>query len=112
MYSRTFSFVLLALASCGRGGGEDKVAAVPVEDRIECATGGATEMSRSCAIERSADGTQWTVRHSDGGFRRLAIAADMGVSAADGSGQLTGTALPDGRLEIVVDGDRYRLPSK
>jgi hypothetical protein len=113
MSLRTFSLALwVTLAACGSAGGEDKVATAAPDDRIECATGGATDFAKACAVERNAEGTTLTIRHADGGFRRLALGADMALSTADGATLLDGKALPDGRLEVAVDGDRYRLPNK
>jgi hypothetical protein len=113
MSLRTFSAIAaLLLAGCGSAGGDDKVATAAPESRIECATGGAERFSRSCAIERSGDGTRWTIRHADGGFRILDVTSDLAVSTADGAVPLTGQPLPDGRLEVVAGTDRYRLPPK
>lgn len=85
---------------------------VPEADRIECATGGAAEFARDCAIERSADGAVLTIHHADGGFRKLSVAPDGTVSAADGADVATGHPLADGRLEVGIGGDRYRLPAR
>lgn len=124
MFLRIFSLlVFAALPGCGSQGGngsaEVDIAALKetappgsVVEQIECATGGARTFANRCAIERSPDGRALTVRHPDGGFRRLDVSADLAVSTADGATPLAGKALPDGRLEITVDGDRYRLPSK
>ena len=111
MFSRTFSLGLLLLTGgCGGAVGENKVAAVEPDERIECALGGAKDFTRSCAMEPSADGAMLTIRHGDGGFRRFAVAPDKLLTAADGSADVAGQLLPDGRLEIAVAGDRYRLP--
>jgi hypothetical protein len=104
--------LLLIVAACNSAPEENKVAAAPPDDRIECATGGAADFTRSCAIEKAADGKSMVIRHADGGFRRLDVSPDMAVSTADGATPLAGKPLPDGRLEIAVDGDRYRLPPK
>jgi hypothetical protein len=101
---------LLLVAGCGERA-EDKVAAAPVDDRIECALDGTAEFARKCAIEQADGGSALTLRRADGGFRKLLVAADGGLSLADGAETLVGKALADGRLEVAIGGDRYRLPS-
>ncbi len=76
-------------------------------DRIDCALGTA-DFARTCAIERQP--AVLILRHPDGGFRRLDVAPDRTLTAADGAGEVVGKPLPDGRLEIALGGDRYRLP--
>lgn len=106
---RIFSLGLCAaLTACGAAP-DDKVATAAPDDRIECATGGAADFSKSCAIEKS-DGTRIVLRHGDGGFRRVDIAADGTITAADGSDEPGGKMLPDGRFELTLGSDRYRLP--
>jgi hypothetical protein len=107
---RTFrAALLLALvAGCHRTSSID----VPEADRIDCATGGATEFSRDCALERSTDAGVLTIHHADGGFRKLNVDPDGTITAADGAIEATGHPLADGRLEVEVGGDRYRLPSR
>jgi hypothetical protein len=85
---------------------------VPEADRIECATGGGNDFARVCAIQRSADPAILTLQNADGGFHRLNVAADGTISAADGADVATGHPLADGRLEIGIGSDRYRLPAR
>jgi hypothetical protein len=111
MSLRTFSLCLLiALAGCSAAP-EDKVATAAPDDRIECATGGATDFTRACAVERG-EGTALVIRHADGGFRRIELAADGTITAGDGSDEPNGKALPDGRFELTLGSDRYRLPPR
>jgi hypothetical protein len=98
---------LLMLGGCHRTATID----VPEADRIECAVGG-KGFERSCAIERSAGPAVLTLRNADGGFHRLSIAPDNTISAADGADLATGHALADGRLEVGIGSDRYRLPAR
>jgi hypothetical protein len=111
MSMRTFSVALaLALVACGsKPAVENKVEQAKADDRIQCAIGDATEFSDDCAIERNA--TSLTLRHADGGFRRLTLEADGTIDTADGAETIAVNAMPDGRTEISVGEDRYRLPS-
>ncbi|HYE27466.1 MAG TPA: hypothetical protein VD887_12365 [Allosphingosinicella sp.] len=117
----------LALASCG--GGEDETAspaaangagpnenvsaaAVAEDCTIECAIGGGP-FERSCTIERheGREGLRLTIRNADGGFRRLLLPRDgSGAVAADGAERAQVRVIPDGRAEVSIAGDRYRLP--
>lgn len=102
--------LVLALAACTPAP-EDKVATAAPDDRIECALGGATEFTRGCAVERG-EGTMLIIRHADGGFRRIDLAADGTITAADGSDEPGGKMLPDGRFDLALGSDRYRLPPR
>lgn len=96
----------LLLAGCGEPGAG--------LDRILCAVGGAAEMTSACTVERagSPGGTVLTLRHPDGGFRRLLITGDgRGVIAADGAAPATVTIAEGGKIEVGLAGDRYRLPA-
>ena len=111
MFLRIFSLVLaLGVSACGDAP-EDKVATAALDDRIECATGGATDFSKACAIERG-EGAAITLRHADGGFRRIDLAEDGAITAADGSDIPAGRPLRNGRFELVLGNDRYRLPPR
>jgi hypothetical protein len=112
MSMRTFNVALaLALAACGsKPAVENKVEQAKADDRIECAIGAATVFADDCAMERQAP-TSLTLRHADGGFRRLTLEADGTIDTADGAEAITVNAMPDGRTEITVGEDRYRLPS-
>lgn len=104
------ALLLTGLAGCGeaqqRGNTED-------HDRIPCARGAAT-LARACTIERARrdDGAVLTIRHADGGFRRLLIARDgRGVIAADGAEPARVRVVDANRIDVVVGDDRYRLPA-
>ncbi|MEQ9663241.1 MAG: hypothetical protein RLN87_11925 [Parasphingopyxis sp.] len=81
---------------------------------VYCAPGGATGFQPDCTIERTqtAEGLILTLRHPDGGFRRLLVTNDgRGVIAADGAEQAAVTPLSQGEIEVALGGDRYRLPA-
>ena len=103
--------LLLSLAACDDG--PVGAAAKDEDDRIECAVrGGAIE--RVCSVETSdrQDGRVLTVRHPDGGFRRLLIATDgRGVVAADGAEQARVRISGPDRIEVSLGGDLYILPA-
>lgn len=101
---------LLVVAGCGAKQ-DDKVAKAAPDDRIECAVHGATAFTKSCAVERG-EGTLLVLRHGDGGFRRINLTSDGAISPADGSDAAAGTSLADGRFELHIGGDRYRLPPR
>lgn len=52
------------------------------------------------------------LRHADGGFRRINLADDGAITAADGSDVPSGKPMPDGRFELTLGNDRYRLPPR
>jgi hypothetical protein len=84
------------------------------DGRIECAPPGAETFSYGCAIDmvQSQDGLFLTVRHPDGGFRRLLVTKDgRGVVAADGAEQTMVTTLAPDLIEVAIGGARYRLPA-
>lgn len=113
MFLRIFSLVsFVVLVGCGRTSGGNKVVTADPSRRIECALAGARVFTKSCAIEPNRQGTALTLRHPAGGFRQLAVSADRALMASDGADVLVGHPLPDGRLEITVAGDRYRLPRR
>ncbi|MDB5678907.1 hypothetical protein [Sphingomonas bacterium] len=87
---------------------------VASDDRIECAISGAAAFARDCTVERTetAEGLILTVRHSDNGFHRLLVVKDgRGVIAADGAEVARVAVLGDGRIEVAIGNDRYRLPA-
>ena len=122
MFSRISSAaLLLAVAACG--GPPDSVApgntaeigsGTPAEDpteRIACAIGDA-DYADACSVDRAttADGTLLTIRHPDGGFRRIRMAPDGTPVAADGAIPLQVLRRGDGVVEVAVGDARYRLP--
>ncbi|URW76469.1 hypothetical protein M9980_04415 [Sphingomonas donggukensis] len=70
-------------------------------------------MATDCTIERTrADGgTLLTIRHPDGGFRRLMVSADGRYRAADGAVPAQVVRLDNGQIDISVADVRYRLPA-
>lgn len=80
------------------------------DNRIECRPAGAPSFERACTVEiaDTQRGTVLTIRKADGGFRRLLWANDT-VVAADGAQPAHATPLPDGRMEVEIGGDRFRV---
>ncbi|MFM9978950.1 MAG: hypothetical protein ACKVOP_13025 [Sphingomonadaceae bacterium] len=111
MSLRTFSVGLVLLLWACSGASENSVLSVAPEDRIECALDGTETFKNDCALERIGK-TSAVLRHADGGFRRIEIAADGTIEGADGSMAAMGTPLVDGRFELTLGGDRYRLPDR
>lgn len=82
--------------------------------KIECAPPGADTFAYACAIDmvHSQDGLFLTLRHPDGGFRRLLVTRDgRGVTAADGAEQTVVSTLAPDLIEVAIGGARYRLPA-
>lgn len=107
------AFALLTLAACSEpdGTAERVAAAKASPDGIDCALGGADAFERACMVEQGDAGTL-TVRHADGGFRRLLVTADgRGVIAADGAAPAQVQVVAGNRIEVTIDRDRYRLPA-
>ncbi|MBN2971904.1 hypothetical protein JW805_07730 [Roseomonas aeriglobus] len=113
---------LFALASCGgppdsvapaespnvRAGETGTPAGDPVE-RIGCAVDNAP-LADVCTVDRApdADGTLLTIRHPDGGFRRLRVSRGGEVSAADGAVPAV-VRMREGVAEVALGDARYRL---
>jgi hypothetical protein len=116
MFSRTFSALAaaLALAACGAPEAETPQASAD-GPRIACALGDGAAFEPDCTVERSEtpDGPLLTLRHPDGGFRRLQVVGDgRGVIAADGAAAAEVILRGDTEIEVALDGDRYRLPAR
>jgi hypothetical protein len=91
-----------------------KEAVEKADGRIECAPPGQDRFAYSCAIDivESQDGLFLTLRHPDGGFRRLLVTRDgRGVTAADGAEHAQVTTLAPDLIEVAIGGARYRLPA-
>lgn len=103
----------LALSACSDDAPGGR--AVPgAEERIACAIGDGAGFSRRCTVERGvgADGLVLTMRHPDGGFRRLLVARDgRGVVAADGAEAAEVRVLDGNLIEVAIGAARYRLPA-
>ncbi len=83
-------------------------------ERLACALGKGSPFSTTCIVERQQDtgGALLTIRHPDGGFRRLRIATDgRGVIAADGAEASTVRVIGKNEIEVSIGQDRYRLPA-
>jgi len=98
----------LLLAGCGNSD-----AAADKAGRIECVLGGAARFERICSVEGTAgpNGRIITIRGPSGSFRRLLVARDGGLTAADGADPAIVSVLADGRSEVAIAGDRYRIPA-
>jgi hypothetical protein len=121
---RIFSaLALLTLAACSDkpesatslAEAETQAARSSAEDgRISCATTGDDRFAADCEIEQEAgpEGTILTIRHPDGGFRRLEITKDgRGVIAADGAETAIVKPVSNGLIEVQLGDARYRLPA-
>jgi hypothetical protein len=100
----------LSLLGCGDQVPQSATETARAEDRIECALAGSQTFAPDCAVEQVSGSL--TIRHPDGGFRRLLVADDgSGVIAADGAAPASVQVIGGRRIEVTVDGDRYRLPA-
>lgn len=98
----------MALAACGSE-------SAPQQPLIACQPKGAPAYTRDCTVERSdgPDGVTLILRNADGGFRRLLTTGDgKGVIAADGAEAAIVRMSGKGEIEVMVGGDRYRLPAR
>jgi len=121
---RTSSAILvLALTACGRQPADTAASANTVAsagspaksaEHVECAPARATDFANVCTIERTETGAGMilTVRNPDNGFHRLQVVTDgRGVIPADGAEPAEVRVIGDGRIEVEIGGDRYRLPA-
>jgi hypothetical protein len=93
---------------------ENARAIAEAEGKIECAGPGEKVFAYACAIDRTQtqDGLYLTLRHPNGGFRRLLVTNDgRGVIAADGAEKAEVTPLAPDLIEVELGGARYRLPA-
>ncbi|WAC24561.1 hypothetical protein [Blastomonas sp. SL216] len=84
------------------------------DSRVSCALSGETEFTDKCDVERvqNGDRRELVMRHPDGGFRRFEIVTDgRGLVSADGAEEAVVTPLADGRIQLSVGDDRYRIPA-
>ncbi len=104
--------LFLALGGCGQAT-SDPFGAADAE-KVECRIGTATAFERDCVIEQAngPDGLVLTLRHPDGGFRRLLVMKDgSGVTAADGAEPAMVSLERDRTILVTIGGDGYRLPA-
>ena len=120
----TLAAICLGLGGCDGVALPDKMAEVKArshgeamakaESRIECAGPGEQAMALTCTITRTQtqDGLFLTLRHADGGFRRLLVTTDgRGVVAADGAERAVVTPVASDLIEVRLGGARYHLPA-
>lgn len=117
------AILLLALGACGQAKTDTQVLAqveanqaseAADDGRVQCAPAGAEAFARVCEIERAETdrGVVLTVRHPDGGFRRLLVTSDgRGVIAADGAEPAVVTLVGQDEIEVALGDDHYRLPA-
>lgn len=112
--------LLLALAGAAAGCSESSSPSDPAslgsgdDSWVACALGDEVEFTEQCDVERvqNGDRRELVVRHPDGGFRRFEIVTDgRGLVAADGAEPAVVTPLTDGRIQLSVGSDRYRIPA-
>jgi hypothetical protein len=111
-----FLVAVVLLAACDRPDhlGELTSERDRLDERIECRIGSARQFERFCTFERgtSEDGPTLTLRKPDGGFRRLLVTDDgRGVVAADGAEPAQVVIIDEGRIEVMIGGDTFRLPA-
>lgn len=83
------------------------------DGRIDCSIAGEAFAS-ACTVDihKTQDGTFLTLRHPDGGFRRLRVTTDgSGVIAADGAEPALVKTIDKDRIEVALGPVRYRLPA-
>lgn len=52
-----------------------------------------------------------TVRHPDGGFRKVILKSNGAIDTADGAETVSVQPMADGRAQVSIGEDRYRLPA-
>lgn len=115
--------LLLMLTACGQESANTQALAIAEANQasdaaddglINCAVGGAAAFSRTCMLDRqqTSAGLILTIRHPDGGFRRLKVTRDgRGVVAADGAEPADVAITAPGEIEVGIGEDHYRLPA-
>jgi len=120
MFMRTSDALVLLLlsgaaAACsGETASDAELPSGSEDSRIACALGNETKFTEQCDAERvqNGDRRELVMRHPDGGFRRFEIVSDgRGLVAADGAEEAVVTPLADGRIQLTVGEDRYRIPA-
>lgn len=115
------------LSACGPAGQDDGSDADPLLESeaqarsalaesgmVYCALAGEADFRPDCEIEQTqgSEGLILTMRHPDGGFRRLLVTSDgRGLMAADGSEPAIVHPVSDREIEVSIALDRYRLPA-
>jgi len=132
MFTRTSSALLigLTLTACGGASPKDEAklpAATSLAEAeagvakaaadnglVSCAVSGASVLAARCQVEtaQTKEGLILTLRHPDGGFRRLLVVKDgRGVVAADGADAALVKPIANNLIEVALAGDTYRLPA-
>ena len=89
---------------------DDPKLSAELKTKFECAIGGAKNFATACSIERG-EGTTMTVRHPDGGFRKVILKSNGAIDTADGAETVSVQPMADGRAQVSIGEDRYRLPA-
>jgi CTP:molybdopterin cytidylyltransferase MocA len=98
----------LLLAACSSHASDAPAAG---GETIDCAIGGAVDFSHDCTVEHSAQNGDpvLIVRDPAGGFRRFTVFdGGRSLGAADGA-QALAVANDGKRVDVDVNGDRYRF---
>ena len=112
------AIVALVLAACSSGGdagdsvGTDGASATSAAQTVPCALAGSRSFTAQCGLETSnSDGKSIvTLRHPDGGFRRLiALEGGKRYAAADGSDEVV-LEVNGAEIEVTLGDDHYLLP--
>jgi hypothetical protein len=100
--------LFLAVAACG-----EEVSPPPPGDMVDCAIGGAAELTQVCTLEQVAGTQDFVIHHPDGGFRRFTYDAASGdIATFDGAESVTTTSADGGVVQFQVGADRYELVSE
>lgn len=105
-----YALIMLLTTACSKEtpAVSDTRATVP----IACALAGADAFAQTCSVDRVRHGNSslLTLYAPGGGFRRITVANDGAIAAADGSEPALVGNGPRGEVEVRIAGDRYRLP--
>ena len=117
--------IALLLSACSSGGDAGQQAAVQAQGgaadaakpdapgSVPCALAGARSFTGSCKVERLTAGgkTIITVRHPNGGFRRLVeLEGGKRFAAADGSDEVS-IERNGSEIEVTLGDDHYLFPA-
>ncbi len=80
-------------------------------ETVHCALDNRGQLKPHCLLERDGPAA-FTVRHPDGGFRRFGYDGNGLLQPADGADAIGFGQPGETHAEIIVAGDRYRLPSE
>ena len=111
---------LLLAVACSQDSANTQALAVAKANQVadgglvNCAVDGAATFARSCTLDRrqTLDGLVLTVRHPNGGFRRLRVTKDgRGVAAADGGEPANVAITGPSEIEVGIGDDHNRRPA-